>query len=177
MEARLEEKKSMLWINILSVVIPLAVALMLGIRQKFDLGAWTKVLPHAIGIINSLTAILLVYGFYLIKQRKIEQHKNVMTGAFSLGGLFLVCYVGYHISNPSTKFGGEGFMRYLYFFVLISHIGLSFIVLPLVLRTYYFSWTNQLARHRKIAKIAFPIWLYVSITGVIAYLMIRPYYN
>ncbi len=176
MEARLEEKKSMLWINVLSVVIPLAVALMLGIRQKFDLGVWTKVLPHAIGIINSLTAVLLLYGFYLIKQRKIEQHKNVMTGAFSLGGLFLVCYVAYHISNPSTKFGGEGFIRYLYFFVLISHIGLSFIVLPLVLRTYYFSWTDQIARHRKIAKIAFPIWLYVSITGVIAYLMIRPYY-
>lgn len=175
MEVQLE-KKSMLWINILSVVIPLAVALMLGIRQKFDLGAWTKALPHAIGIINSLTALLLLYGFSLIKQRKIEQHKNAMTGAFGLGGLFLICYVAYHISNPSTKFGGEGFMRYLYFFVLISHIGLSFVVLPLVLRTYYFSWTNQIARHRKIAKIAFPIWLYVSITGVIAYLMIRPYY-
>lgn len=175
MEARLE-KKTMIWINLLSVVIPVVVALMLGIRQKFDLGAWTKTLPHAIGVINTLTSILLIYGFLLIKQGKIEQHKKAMTGAFLLGGLFLVCYVGYHISNQSTKFGGEGFMRYLYFFILISHIGLSFIVLPLVLRTYYFSWTNQMARHRKIAKIAFPIWLYVSITGVIAYLMIRPYY-
>jgi len=171
------EKKSMLWINVLSVVIPLAVALMLGIRQKFDLGAWTKVLPHVIGGVNTLTAILLMLGFYFIKQRQIERHKSAMTGAFALGGLFLLCYVGYHISNPSTKFGGDGLMRYIYFFVLISHIGLSFIVLPLVLRTYYFSWTGQYERHRKIAKIAFPIWLYVSITGVIAYLMIRPYYS
>lgn len=176
MEAQLEERKPMLWINVLSVVIPVAVALMLGIRQKFDLGVWTKNLPHVIGLVNSLTAVLLAYGFYLIKQGKIERHRLAMTGAFALGGVFLLCYVAYHISNPSTKFGGEGFVRYLYFFILFSHIGLSFIVLPLVLRAYFFAWTNQLTRHRKIAKIAFPIWFYVSVTGVIAYLMIKPYY-
>ncbi|PLK45809.1 DUF420 domain-containing protein [Emticicia sp. TH156] len=175
MEAQLE-RKSMLWINLLSVVIPVAVALLLGIPQKIDFGAWTSTLPHVIGVINSLTAVLLLYGFYLIKQGQIEQHKRVMTGAFALGALFLLCYVAYHISNPSTKFGGEGTIRYIYFFVLISHIGLSFIVLPLVLRTYYFSWSNQMGKHKKIARIAFPIWLYVSITGVIAYIMIRPYY-
>jgi putative membrane protein len=170
------EVKSMRTINILSVVIPLAVALMLGIRQKIDLGAWTKILPHVIGTINTLTSIILILAIFQIKNRNINGHRRSMWAAFVLGGLFLVCYVAYHISNPATKFGGEGAIRYVYYFVLISHILLSFIVLPLVLRAMYFGITNQIDRHNKVNRYAYYIWLYVSISGVISYLMIRPYY-
>jgi putative membrane protein len=170
------EVKSMRTINILSVVIPLAVALMLGIRTKLDLGAWTKVLPHVIGTINTLTAIILIIALFQIKNRNLAGHRRSMWAAFVLGGVFLLCYVAYHISNPATKFGGEGGVKYFYYFILFSHILLSFIVLPLVLRAMYFGITEQYARHNKVNRYAYYIWLYVSISGVIAYLMIRPYY-
>jgi putative membrane protein len=163
-------------INVLAIVIPVAVALMLGIRQKIDLGAWTKVLPHVIGVINSATALLLLLGFYFIKQRNIAAHRQVMTGAFVLGAVFLVCYILYHISNESTPYGGQGMVRPVYYFLLISHILLSIVVVWFVLRAVYFGYTNQIDEHRKAVKWALPIWLYVSISGVIVYLMISPYY-
>jgi putative membrane protein len=172
-----QEQKSMTFINVLSVAIPVVVAVLLGIRQKVDIGAWTKVLPHVIGAINTLTSVLLIYGLYLIKQKQIELHRKVMTGAFGLGALFLVCYVLYHLTNPSTSYGDKDSWVYpVYITILISHIILSLVVLPLVLRAYFFAWTKQFERHRKMTRYAFPIWLYVSITGVVAYLMIKPYY-
>lgn len=173
----MENKTSQRTINIISVVIPVVVALMLGIRTKFDLGNWTQILPKINAVINTLTAILLIFGLFLIKNGNISLHKKVMSSAFGLGGLFLVFYVLYHISNPSTSFGGEGTIRYAYYFILISHIGASLVVLPFVLRAYYFGFFRMDVLHRKVVKIAFPIWLYVSITGVIAYLMISPYYS
>ncbi|WP_353723006.1 DUF420 domain-containing protein [Dyadobacter sp. 676] len=163
-------------INILAIAIPVVVALLLGIRQKIDLGSWTKVLPHVIGVINTLTSMLLIMGFYFIKQRNIAAHRQMMTGAFVLGAVFLVCYVLYHISNEATPFGGTGFIRPIYYFLLISHIVLSIGVVWFVLRAVYFGYTNQIAEHRKAVKWAMPIWLYVSVTGVIVYLMISPYY-
>ncbi|ACT94673.1 DUF420 domain-containing protein [Dyadobacter fermentans] len=163
-------------INVLAIVIPVVVALLLGIRQKIDLGEWTKTLPHVIGVINTLTSMLLIMGFYFIKQRNISAHRQAMTGAFLLGAVFLVCYVLYHISNEATKFGGTGFVRPLYYFLLISHIVLSIGVVWFVLRAVYFGYTNRIAEHRKAVKWAMPIWLYVSVTGVIVYLMISPYY-
>ncbi len=170
-------KQSMRVVNIISVAIPVVVAILLGIRQKIDLGEWTKVLPHLIGGINTLTSISLMAGFWLIKQKNTNAHRKVMTVAFILGALFLVCYVLYHVSNESTIFGGQGLIRYIYYFILISHIALSLIVLPLVLRAYYYAWTGNYKMHQKLAVFAFPIWLYVSVTGVIAYLMINPYYQ
>ncbi|MCE6988772.1 DUF420 domain-containing protein [Dyadobacter sp. CY323] len=163
-------------INILAIAIPLAVAVMLGLRQKIYLGEWTKVLPHLIGIINSLTAILLILGFYFVKTKNVIAHRKTMTGAFLLGAVFLVCYILYHISNESTTFGGEGFLRPIYYFLLISHILLSIGVVWFVLRAVYFGYTNQIGQHRKAVKWALPIWLYVSISGVVVYLMISPYY-
>ncbi len=163
-------------INILAIVIPIVVALLIGIRQKVDLGAWTKLLPHVIGLINSLTAILLIAGYYFIKQKNIQWHRWSMTFAFVLGAIFLVCYILYHISNESTPFGGEGIIRPIYYFLLISHIVLSIGVVWFVLRGFYFGYTNQLVAHRKAVKWALPIWLYVSISGIIVYLMISPYY-
>jgi putative membrane protein len=163
-------------INVISIVIPVVVAILLGIRSKLDLGAWTENLPIANAIINSTTAVLLIIGLLLIKANKISAHKTVMSLAFGLGGLFLVFYVIYHISNPSTSFGGQGLLRYFYYFNLITHIGASLVVLPFVLRAYYFGWNRMDVEHRKVVKIAYPIWLYVSITGVLAYVMISPYY-
>jgi putative membrane protein len=170
------EKKTTLVVNLLSIAVPVVVALLLGIRTKVDLGTWTKVIPHVIGGINTATSICLILGIIAQRLGRIGIHRTMMTSAFSLGGVFLVCYVTYHLSNESTRFGGEGWIRVLYYFVLISHIALSLLVLPLVLRAFLFAVTKQFARHRAIAKWAFPIWLYVSVTGVIAYLMISPYY-
>lgn len=171
------EKRANLLVNVLSIAIPLVVALLLGLPAKLDLGSWTKSLPHVIGAINTLTSLFLVTGLIAQKLSKISIHRFAMSSAFALGAIFLVCYVTYHLSNPSTRFGGEGAIRYVYYTVLLSHILLSLIVLPLVLRAFMFALTNQITKHRKIARYAFPIWLYVSITGVIAYLMISPYYS
>jgi len=165
-------KRSNLFINIVSIVVPIVVAILLGIQNKLDLGTWTKSLPHFIGLINSLTTVFLIFGLIFIKLRKIKLHQAMMTLSFALGGLFLVCYVLYHMTNPSNKFNGEGFVRSLYYFILITHVGLSLVVLPLVLRTMFYSATKQFEAHRRIARFAFPIWLYVSLTGVLVYLFV-----
>lgn len=167
-----QEKKSNLLINVISVVVPLAVVVMISFPNLLSFGDWTKILPHAIGGINFLTTVILIFGLIFIKLNKVHFHRFAMTSAFALGGLFLVCYVTYHISNPANKFNGEGFIRSIYLFVLITHIGLSLIVLPLVLRAMFFALTKQFARHKRIVKYAYPIWLYVSATGVIVYLML-----
>jgi putative membrane protein len=163
-------------INVLAIAIPVAVAVLLGIRQKIDLGEWTKVLPHVIGVINSLTAVFLLLGYYFVRNNNLTAHRQMMTVAFLLGAVFLVCYILYHVSNESTPFGGEGAIRPIYYFLLISHILLSIVVVWFVLRAVYFGYTNQITQHRKAVKWALPIWLYVSISGVIVYLMISPYY-
>ncbi|MCY7353313.1 MAG: DUF420 domain-containing protein [Cytophagaceae bacterium] len=172
-----KEKSYHTLIQVLSVAIPLAVAVLLGIRQKVDLGTWTKSLPHVIAVINSLTALFLVMGFVFIRRKNIALHRLSMLSAFTLGSLFLVCYISYHVSNQSTPFGGVGPIRYVYFFVLISHIVLSIVVVRFVLLALYFALSKQFDRHKKVVRWAFPIWLYVSVTGVIAYLMISPYYK
>ena len=171
-----QEQKANRVINILSIAIPVAVAVLLGIRQKVDLGYWTTYLPHLNGIINSITSVLLLMGFYFIKQKNVLAHRITMLTAFGLGSLFLVCYVLYHLTNESTPFGGEGIIRPIYYFLLVSHIVLSIVVVWFVLRAVYFALSGQITKHKQTVKYAFPIWLYVSITGVIVYLMIRPYY-
>ena len=163
-------------ITILSVVIPVAVAILLGVRQKVNLGFWTTYLPHVNGIINSITSVLLITGFYFIRQKNVVAHKRTMLAAFTFGSLFLVSYVLYHLTNESTPFGGQGWIRPIYYFLLVSHIVLSVVVVWFVLRAVYFALSGQIARHKQIVKYAFPIWLYVSITGVVVYLLIKPYY-
>jgi putative membrane protein len=172
------DKKYNRIINIIAVAIPVVVAILLNPRiPKVDLGEWTQMLPHLNGVINSLTTLALLAGFYFIKQNNIAMHRLAMTIAFGLGAIFLVSYVLYHLSNDSTPFGGEGIIRPIYYFLLISHITLSIGVVWFVLRALYFALSNQIDLHRKVVKWAFPIWLYVSITGVVVYLMIRPYYQ
>lgn len=172
-----QEQKASRVINILSIAIPIAVAVMLGIRQKVDLGSWTSYLPHVNAVINSITAVLLLMGLYFIRQKNVVAHKRTMLSAFVLGSLFLVCYILYHITHESTPFGGQGWIRPIYYFLLISHIVLSIVVVWFVLRAVYFALSGQIARHKRTVKYTFPIWLYVSITGVVVYLLIAPYYQ
>lgn len=167
-----QEAKPKLLINVLSVVVPVAVAVLISFPNKLDLGSWTKNLSHIIGIINTLTTIALIAGLIFIKRKKVHQHRIAMTISFVLGGLFLVSYIIYHATNPANVFNGEGAARTVYLILLITHIGLSLIVLPLVLRAMYYAITKQFEKHKRIVKFAYPIWLYVSATGVIVYLML-----
>ena len=164
-------------IRVLSIAIPVVVALLFGIRQKIDLGSWTKILPHLNGALNSLTALALIAGYFFIRAKNTVLHKRSMTIAFVMGSLFLVSYVLYHFTNPNTSYGGEGALKTFYYVLLISHIVLAGVVVPFVLYALYYAWTAQFAKHVKVVKWTLPIWLYVSVTGVIVYLMISPYYS
>ena len=164
-------------VNILSIAIPVAVAILIGIRTKIDLGAWTKILPHVIGLLNTTTSITLIAGFIFIKNKNIIMHRRMMSLSFIQGSLFLVLYILYHVSNASTSYGGDGILKSIYYVLLISHISLSIGVVWFVLRAVYYALSGQITEHKKIVKWTFPLWLYVSVTGVIVYLMISPYYN
>ncbi len=161
-----------------SVLVPVLVAILIYLPKKdfAASGGWVTELPFYNAIINSLTALLLIVGVFFVKTRKITLHKISMATAFLLGVVFLVFYVIYHASVTSTHFGGEGWVKGVYFFFLISHILLAMIVVPLVLAAVYFAIFDKLDSHRRIVKYTFPVWLYVSVTGVIVYLMISPYY-
>ena len=126
--------------------------------------------------VNGVTAVVLIAAFIAIKNKNIKLHERLMKTAIALSVAFLVMYVAYHMTSDSTKFGGEGVIKYAYYFILITHILLSIVIIPFVLITYVRAITNNIERHKKIAKITFPMWLYVAITGVIVYLMISPYY-
>lgn len=173
------EKKYNKWIIILSIAIPVVVAILYGVKLK-DFGIEVQpltFLPPIYAAINGVTAVLLVWAVAAIKNGKIKVHENLMKTAIGCSIAFLVMYVAYHMTSDSTPYGGEGWIRYVYFFILISHILLSIIIIPLVLITYVRALAARFDKHRKIARITFPIWLYVAVTGVIVYLMIAPYYG
>ncbi|UZO81197.1 DUF420 domain-containing protein [Aquimarina sp. ERC-38] len=177
-EKLLQEKKYTKWIWILSITVPVAVAILFGVNLKklgFDIQP-LSFLPPIYATINAITALLLVVGLWAIKNKKIQVHKRIMQLAIACSVLFLLLYIMYHMTSDSTKYGGEGWMQYVYYFILITHILLSIGVIPFVLVTYVRAITGQYERHRKIARITFPIWLYVAVTGVIVYIMISPYY-
>ena len=164
-------------ITIVSVIIPLAVAVLLFMPSKIELfGDWTYKLPHFNAVINSLTALFLVISFYMIKYKKnVSMHQLFNTMAFIFGGIFLVSYIIYHSSVESTRYIGDS--KGIYYFFLISHILLSIVVVPFVLFAFYYSLSDQIKKHKKVVKYTFPIWLYVSVSGVIVYLMISPFYK
>lgn len=161
-------------ITIVSIVIPIAVAALFGI--KLPNVAPLSFLPPIYATINGVTAVLLIASVVAIKKRNRKLHEQLNTTALIFSALFLVLYVAYHMTSESTKFGGEGAIKYIYYFILITHILLSIVVIPFVLFTYMRAKLGQFPQHRKIAKITFPLWLYVAITGVIVYVMIAPYY-
>ncbi len=167
-----DQKRSNLVINLISIIVPIFIALMLAFPNRVELGNWTKVLPHAIGSVNTLTSLVLILGLIFIKRKNVTLHRIAMSTAFSLGIVFMFCYVAYHISNPANKFSGTGAARYFYLAVLLTHVLASIVVLPFVLRAMFYAVTKQFAKHKKIVKYAYPIWLYVSITGVVVYTML-----
>jgi putative membrane protein len=165
------------WIIGIAVAIPLVVAILLFMPAKFNWQSnWVYFLPHLNAAINSTTSVLLLLGLAFIKSKNIQWHRTAMTSAMVCGALFLVSYVIYHASAESTPYGGEGWIRPVYYFILISHILLAAFALFPILLAFYYGYTDQRAKHLKVVKYAFPIWLYVSITGVVVYFMIKPYY-
>lgn len=165
----------LIWV--LSIVIPLVVAILLYMPKLTITGLNVKFLPTLNACINFTVSILLLLGVYFIKQKNLKLHKVSMLSALILSTIFLVSYVIYHASVPETRFGGGGIIRYVYFFFLITHILLAIFVVPLALFSIYRGINSQIELHKKIVKYTFPIWLYVSLTGVIVYLMISPYYT
>lgn len=162
------------WIWILSIVIPVAVAGLFLIRipgvERMGF------LPPIYASINALTAFILVVALIMIKNGKREIHEKLMKTAITLSVLFLLFYIVYHMTSDSTPFGGEGVIKYVYYFILLTHILLSITVIPFVLITYVRAISGDFPAHKKIARITFPLWLYVAVTGVIVYVMIAPYY-
>ena len=168
-----ENNKYGIWIKIVSVAIPVIVAILFGVRVDYELPIF---LPPIYSSLNALTAVLLVLALIAIKSKKIKLHQRLMQTCIALSLVFLVMYIAYHMTTDPTTFGGEGYVKSLYFFILISHILLSIALIPLVLISYVRAFQEEFPAHRKISKITFPIWLYVAVTGVIVYLMISPYY-
>jgi putative membrane protein len=157
-----------------SIVIPLAVASLFGVKIK---GYNLSFLPPIYAGINAGTAILLVAAVVAIKNRRQALHALLMKICIGLSVCFLVLYVAYHITSETTHFGGQGAIRYVYFFLLITHIVLSIVIIPLVLFTYVRAWSGDFIKHRALAKFTFPLWLYVAVTGVVVYWMLSPYYK
>lgn len=173
-ELVLKERKFNRLITIVSILVPLVVAALFGVRLP---GVEPlSFLPPIYASINGLTAVLLVMAVIAIKNGKRDLHQRLMSSCIILSLAFLIMYVAYHMTSDSTPYGGEGIMRPVYFFILISHILLSIVIIPLVLFTYARAYLNKFEQHKKLARITFPIWLYVAVSGVVVYLMISPYY-
>ena len=173
-----DEKRYNKIITLLSVVIPLAVAALFGVNLRtlgFNVEPLTF-LPPVYATINGLTAVLLVAAVIAIKNGNRALHETLMKTAIACSVIFLLLYIAYHMTSDATKFGGEGTIKYVYYFILITHILLSIVVIPFVLFTYVRALLGKFPEHKKLAKITFPLWLYVAVTGVVVYLMISPYY-
>jgi|TARA_B110000977_G_scaffold45128_1_gene61355 putative membrane protein len=173
-ETKQPKNKYNLWIWIISIVVPVAVAVLFTVRipgvERMGF------LPPIYATINALTAVILIISVIQIKKGNRKNHEFLMKTAILLSLLFLLLYIAYHMTSDSTKYGGDGIVKYLYYFILITHIMLSITVIPFVLITYVRAITGKFEKHKAIARITFPLWLYVAITGVIVYVMISPYY-
>jgi|TARA_B110000459_G_scaffold76003_1_gene85482 putative membrane protein len=173
-ETKQPKNKYNLWIWIISIVVPVAVAILFTVRipgvERMGF------LPPIYATINALTAVILIISVIQIKKGNRKNHEFLMKTAILLSLLFLLLYIAYHMTSDSTKYGGDGIVKYLYYFILITHIMLSITVIPFVLITYVRAITGKFEKHKAIARITFPLWLYVAITGVIVYVMISPYY-
>ena len=171
-------KKYNPWIIVLSIIIPIVVAVLSQLKLQ-DFGIVVEplsFLPPIYSLINAFTAVLLILALRAIKKGNRLLHERLIKRSIGLSVAFLVMYVAYHMTSDPTSYGGTGALKYVYYAILISHILLSIVVIPFVLITYVRAITNDFERHKKIAKITFPLWLYVAVSGVIVYLMISPYY-
>ena len=161
-------------ITFISIIVPVLVAVLFTVRIPNV--APLNFLPPIYAGINAITAVILVFAYISIRNKKIKLHEKLMKIAIGLSLAFLVMYVAYHMTSDSTPYGGQGMIRYVYYFILITHIILSIGIIPMVLVTYVRAISKRFVEHKKISVITFPIWLYIAITGVIVYLMISPYY-
>lgn len=160
----------------LSVIVFALVTLMRKVKLDIDFGFDTHVFPAISATLNSIVALLLLLGLYLVKQRKLEAHRNIMLTAVVFSVLFLVTYVLYHFTTVEAKYGGTGAMKTIYYIILFSHITLAGVILPFILYSVYRGLTGDYQRHKKLTRWVWPLWFYVSVTGVIVYFMISPYY-
>jgi len=167
------ERKYKKLIIAVSIIIPVAVALLFGVKIKTE--EPLRFLPPVYAGINAVTAFLLLVSFAAIRYKQVKTHETINKACILLSCSFLVMYVIYHMTSENTEYGGE--YGFIYYPVLISHIILSAVIIPLVLFTYVKAWSGKFEQHRKIAKKTFPLWLYVAVTGVVVYLMISPYYS
>lgn len=167
-------RKYKIWIWIASILIPVAVAVLFTVR--IPNAPRLSFLPPIYATINGFTAVFLVLAVQAAKRGKRSLHKRLIQICVVFSIAFLTMYIAYHITSDSTPYGGVGMIRYIYFFILITHILLSIITIPFVLVSYVRGFTMQIEKHRKIARIAFPLWLYVAVSGVVVYWMIAPYY-
>jgi putative membrane protein len=170
------DKSAYAFIGVVSFVVFAAVVLLKQIKLDVNLGFDVHLFAKANAFINSIVSLLLLSGIFFVKQKNYELHKKTMLAAIVFSVLFLVSYIAHHLLSGNTAYGGEGSIRYVYFFILITHIILAAVILPFILLSAYRGLTAEFGKHKKIAKITFPIWLYVSVTGVIVYFMIAPYY-
>jgi len=168
-------EKYRVWIWVVSILIPVVVALLFMVRIPNV--APLDFLPPIYASINALTAIVLTLAYLAIRRKNIVLHEQLMKTAIGLSLIFLVMYVAYHMTSDPTPFGGEVTIRYVYYFILIIHILLSIGIIPMVLVTYVRAISNLFFDHKKIARFTFPLWMYIAVTGVIVYLMISPYYG
>lgn len=171
------DKLANILIGTISLVVFMVVSALHWLKLDVELPFSPHVFATMNAIVNSLVSVLLVLALWAVKQKNYELHKRFMLSAIILSALFLVSYILHHVLAGETAFGGEGIIRKIYYFILSTHIFLAAVILPFILITAYRSLTGEFARHKKIARITFPIWLYVSITGVVVYFLISPYYN
>ncbi|MFT5166645.1 MAG: putative membrane protein [Saprospiraceae bacterium] len=165
-------------LNIAAIIVSVVVLFIVGfMRQvKLDSGIDFTFLPPVYSTLNAICAVFLGMALYQIKNKNIKKHQLYINIALGCSVVFLVCYVLYHFTTPETKYCHEGSIRYLYFFLLITHIILAAVILPFILFTYIRGFTGQIEKHRKMAKIVFPLWFYVAVTGPIIYFMLKDCY-
>lgn len=171
------DKLANIVVGVVSIIVFLAVVALKNIELGAAVGFDIHIFAHINAVINSIVSILLISGLVAIKSRRLELHKRIMMSAIIFSVLFLLSYICHHLLAGDTKFGGEGLVRPVYFFILITHIILAAVILPFILFTSYRALIAEWPAHRKLARITWPIWFYVSVTGVIVYLMISPYYQ
>lgn len=160
-----------------SIIVFVAITVLSRVKLEVQLGFDEHLFAKINAGINSAVSVLLVVGLIAVKSKNYILHKRIMITSIILSSLFLVSYVCHHLFTGETKFGGEGTIRYIYYFILGTHIVLAGIILPFILFTAYRAMVGEWQKHKKLSKITWPIWLYVAVTGVVVYFMISPYYN
>ena len=171
------DAKARLFIVAVSIIVFIAISVLSRVMVEVELGFDEHLFAKINAAINSSVSVLLLWGLITVRRARYLLHKKIMIAAIILSCLFLVSYICHHLFTGETKFGGTGTIRYVYYFILGTHIVLAGIILPFILFTAYRSMTGEYAKHKRLARITWPIWFYVAVTGVIVYFMISPYYS